>query len=156
MSLIQADGYNPLVIHGSKFTLTEERRDRVLASAKDMQWLEAILAVPFTPGRLISAIVEHKVELRLPLTEFLEKVFSNAVQHAEANFGEGYWIDHWIYNLDLVEKLSIRLSGPPGEFAFRPSRLPFYESPYIVLPRLKKYVLADWRSPPVGQCGGRC
>ena len=143
MSLIQADGYNPLVIQGSKFTLTEERRDRVLASVKDLEWLEAILAVPFTPGRLISAIIEHQVGLRLPLEEFIEKVFSNAVQHTEASFGEGYWIDHWIYNLDLIENYLTVFPDRQEDLLFGRPDLPFYESPYVVLPRLKKYVLTE-------------
>ncbi len=26
-----------------------------------------------------------------------------AEQHIEATFGEGYWIDHWTYNLDLID-----------------------------------------------------
>jgi hypothetical protein len=143
ISLIQADGYNPLVIQGSKFTLTGERRDKVLASVKDMEWLEAILAVPFTPGRLIAAIIEHKVGLRLPLQEFLEKVFSNSTQHTEASFGEGYWIDHWIYNLDLIEKYLSVFPERQEDLLFGRPDLPFYESPYVVLPRLKKYVLAD-------------
>ncbi len=143
MSLIQADGYNPLVIQGSKFTLSEVRRDKVLASAKQLEWLEAILSVPFTPGRLIAAITEHQVGLRLPLKEFLEKVFSNSTQHTEASFGEGYWIDHWIYNLDLIESYLSIFPERQGDLLFGRPDLPFYESAYVVLPRLKKYVLAD-------------
>lgn len=143
MSLIQADGYNPLLIQGTKFTLTEEHRDKVLASVRDLEWLEAILAVPFTPGRLITAIIEHQVGLRVPLKEFLEKVFSNAVQHTEANFGEGYWIDHWTYNLDLIESYLSIFPEHQEDLLFGRRNLPFYESSSIVLPRLKKYVLAE-------------
>ncbi len=143
MSLVQADGYNPLIIQGSQFTLTEERRDKVLASVKDLEWLEAILALPFTPGRLIAAITEHQVGLRLPLKEFLEKVFSNSTQHTEASFGEGYWIDHWIYNLDQIESYLSIFPERQEDLLFGRPDLPFYESPYVVLPRLKKYVLAD-------------
>ena len=143
MSLIQADGYNPLIIQGSKFTLTEDRRDKVLASVKDMEWLEAILAVPFTPGRLIAVITEHRVGMRVPFKEFLEKVFSNSTQHTEASFGEGYWIDHWIYNLDLIEGYLSIFPDRQEDLLFGRPDIPFYESSHVVLPRLKKYVLAD-------------
>jgi hypothetical protein len=143
MSLIQADGYKPLVIHGSKFTLNEDRRDKVLSSVKDMEWLETILAVPFTPGRLITAVTQNQVGLRLTLKEFLEKVFSNSVQQTEASFGEGYWIDHWTYNLDLIESYLSIFPERQEDLLFGRPDLPFYESPHIVLPRIKKYVLAD-------------
>ena len=33
-----------------------------------------------------------------------EKIISSAQRQINDNFGEGYWSDHWTYNLDLIEE----------------------------------------------------
>ena len=34
---------------------------------------------------------------------FVESALAVAEQDFAADFGEGYWIDHWYYNLDLIQ-----------------------------------------------------
>ncbi|HTP07469.1 MAG TPA: cellobiose phosphorylase, partial [Anaerolineae bacterium] len=154
MSLIQADGYNPLVIQGSSFTLSAEQRAVVLKQAIPMPSvdahrnmrstgkLEALLSQPFTPGKLLKFLVDHGIQLSVSLEDFLAQVMSAAAQHLEAKFGEGYWIDHWTYNLDLIESYLAIYPDQQHALLFE-SALPFFDSPTRVQPRCQKYVLAN-------------
>ncbi len=70
MSLIQADGYNPLVIQGSTFTLSADQRARqsasLQASPRQQQrptMTGIVLSQPFTPGKLLKFIVDHDIQL---------------------------------------------------------------------------------------------
>ncbi|MCR5671322.1 MAG: hypothetical protein K6G10_09980 [Butyrivibrio sp.] len=91
-SLIQLDGYNPLKIEQVRFTAPVD----VLG--------ELELKMPFTPGALYSAIIDQKKSLS---DEEKEKLFADvmsaATETVNGDFGEGYWSDHWDYNLDLIE-----------------------------------------------------
>jgi hypothetical protein len=46
---------------------------------------------------------------------FLEMVLAVSDQQVDATFGEGYWVDHWTYNLDLIESYLARLPGLPAQ-----------------------------------------
>lgn len=165
MSLLQADGYNPLVIHGSTFTLSAEQRAVVLDQANrsegipmpsvdahrdahptndpaDSESLERLLSRPFTPGKLLKFIADHDVQLSISPEDFLDRVMSCAEQHLEAKFGEGYWIDHWTYNLDLIESYLAIYPDRRHALLFE-SSLPFFDSSVRVQPRSQKYVLAN-------------
>ncbi len=140
-SLIQSDGYNPLVVQGTAFSLSAENRTTILAecSSKHSQALEKILAVPFTPGKLLTAAIN--AGLPQPV-EFLENVLSHSEQHIRADFGEGYWIDHWTYTLDLLDSYLAIYPDKKSDLLFDSVPLPFYDSPDIVLPRRERYVLS--------------
>ncbi len=103
MSLIQADGYNPLVIKGSRFTVRPEKLEGLLTLSKEPEKLRELLSRSFSPGSLLKEIVEASISLTVDLQQFLEKIMDGSEQHIEASHGEGYWIDHWTYNLDLID-----------------------------------------------------
>lgn len=84
-SLIQLDGYNPLKIEQLRYT------------ASDSQLKAVELKQPFTPGELYAALIDKGAE------SSFEEIMKNAVETGGAEFGEGYWSDHWSYNLDLIE-----------------------------------------------------
>ena len=56
MSLIQADGYNPLVVKGSWFWIPSERRSSILKLVVQPEQIEPLLDKPFTPGGLLKAL----------------------------------------------------------------------------------------------------
>ncbi|MGC9357256.1 MAG: cellobiose phosphorylase, partial [Anaerolineae bacterium] len=56
LSLIQADGYNPLIVLGQRFTLAPEYHAGVLDLVERPEPLAAALAQPFTPGSLLRVI----------------------------------------------------------------------------------------------------
>jgi hypothetical protein len=143
MSLIQTDGYNPRVVKGSTFTLTPAQQADVLTRVYEPEKMRTFLAKPFTPGKLLRFIRENEIELFIPAEEFFALALRLAEQHIEAEFFEGYWSDHWEYNLDLIESYLAIFPDRQEELLLNGEGLPFFESPMFVQPRALKYVLAN-------------
>jgi len=152
ISLIQSDGYNPRSLRGSSFSLNPLHQASILAGFANPGRLAALLAKPFTPGRLLKVIAEDGLALPggIGPEEFLAAVLVEAEQHIEAEFFEGYWIDHWEYNLDLVESYLSVFPDRQSQLLFGKADLPFFDSPAVVQPRAKKYVLAAGGPRQVG------
>ncbi len=154
MSLIQADGYNPLLVKGCTFALEKGAGERILElvrTGKDK--VGNVLRSSFTPGRLITCIEKNAAELIVTRAEFLSRVLAASKQEFEAEFGEGYWSDHWTYNMDLVEAyLEIYPDHKEG-FLFDDNNYRFFYSPVYVLPRSDKYVFVNGK---VRQYGAVC
>jgi hypothetical protein len=145
MNLIQADGYNPLVIHGNRFTIPPENLDDVWSLVENPAGFESFLASPFTPGALLKHIAVTGIALRVPPDDFLNRVLRRARHNFEAVFGEGYWIDHWTYNLDLIENYLSIYPEKKTDLLFDRRNLTFYDSAVIVNPRSEKYILTHGR-----------
>lgn len=101
-SLIQLDGYNPLAVEKLTYRLDAEKAGTLFdglgeAAAKE---LTAFTEKPFTPGALWAKLDDT-------LGQWEEPIFYQVIDFADrmvnGNFGEGYWSDHWTYNLDLIE-----------------------------------------------------
>ena len=160
MSLIQADGYNPLVVQGSQFRLRAEKHANILALADNPEPLGEVLSRPFTPGKLLKTIADHNITLKIPLQDFLTRVIDQAEQYFKADFGEGYWTDHWTYNLDLIESYLAVYPERKSDLLFGDRTLPFYDSSVHVNPRSVKYCLTSqgprqlnalWDAPDKGR-----
>ncbi|HQF00377.1 MAG TPA: cellobiose phosphorylase, partial [Anaerolineae bacterium] len=67
----------------------------------------------------------------------------HAEQHFVASFGEGYWTDHWFYNLDLLETYLAVYPDKKADLLFGQPVVPFFDSPAVVQPRARKYRLVD-------------
>ena len=101
-SLIQLDGYNPLGVEKLTYRLSKERAKKLLADVKEEQ-RRALLdfaTKPFTPGALCRKFGDVFGDT------WDETLFIRVIDFAEemvnGSFGEGYWSDHWTYNLDLI------------------------------------------------------
>ncbi len=145
LGLIQADGYNPLVVEGSRFTISPEHRGRILSLVDQPEKLAPTLSRPFTPGGLLRAITDGQMRLSVAPDMFVAEALAQAEQHFEAAFHEGYWVDHWFYNLDLIDSYLAVYPDRKEELLFgRP--ISYFDSPAVVQPRARKYVLtADGR-----------
>lgn len=147
-SLIQADGYNPLSVQGTSFEILPGAEaglaEWIATAAGDHQEeLIKLCAARFTPGRLINYIADHNVTLKVGEQEFLSGVLALSQQNIEAAFGEGFWSDHWTYNLDLVESYLHIYPDKEDEMLFGDQTYAFYDSPAYVLPRSGKYVISN-------------
>ncbi|WP_379158265.1 cellobiose phosphorylase [Paenibacillus sp. sgz5001063] len=147
-SLIQADGYNPLSVQGTTFEILPGKAPQLAewirgAVADHQEELVKLCAGRFTPGRLINYIADYDVTLKVSEQEFLSGVLAWSQQNIEAAFGEGFWSDHWTYNLDLVEGYLDIFPERRQELLFGDESYAFYDSPAYVLPRSEKYVLSD-------------
>ncbi len=140
LNLIQTDGYNPLVIQGQQFTLAPEYHAEMLNLVRHPQPLAAALSKPFTPGGLLRLILEQELGLLVAPEELINRVLAKAEARFQATFGEGYWIDHWFYLLDLIDTYLSLYPEREQELFFQ-QEVGYFYSPKAVLPRDKQFVL---------------
>ncbi|MNW37328.1 hypothetical protein D3C74_143680 [compost metagenome] len=146
-SLIQADGYNPLGVAGTSFKVPEssaaELTKLLAQAAPDAQAeLETICRSKFTPGKIFSFMAERGISLNMSEEQFLTGILSLADQQIEASFNEGYWSDHWTYNMDLIDSYLNIFPDRKQQLLFDEKSYMFFDSPARVLPRSEKYVLS--------------
>ncbi|PIW67112.1 MAG: hypothetical protein COW10_07390 [Candidatus Omnitrophica bacterium CG12_big_fil_rev_8_21_14_0_65_42_8] len=144
-SLIQADGYNPLVLKGVKFKLKEvdlikkALKDNIYES--DFEKLRPVLSDEFTPGKLFMEIERLGVKLKISWYTLLDILSKNCVTIYDAEHGEGYWVDHWTYNLDLVESFLGVYPDKLKEVLLDKKEFTFYDNVFCVKPRSARYLL---------------
>ncbi|MEZ0396338.1 MAG: cellobiose phosphorylase [Anaerolineales bacterium] len=141
MSLIQADGYNPLVVEGTSFYLPPERAAQMLRRLGKSAVLENLLSRSFTPGQLFAAALQ--ADLKCAPQDFLEQILASAEQQVEAEHGEGFWTDHWTYNLDLIDSFLAVFPDQKHALLFDSPPLPFFDNAVYVRPRRERFVLTE-------------
>lgn len=141
MDLIQLDGHNPLTIQGSKLVMNKEDIVLILAHVEvGHDVVSRILEKPFTPGQLMTSIDQHGVKLSLDRDQFISRVMKESRQEIQSVYGTGYWSDHWIYNLDLIDSY-LNVFPDKVERLFLTPEYRFYQNHVSVFPRKLKYVL---------------
>ncbi|TRZ94115.1 cellobiose phosphorylase [bacterium] len=146
-SLLQPDGFNPLVVKGVYFTIKEGSDLKnildILIEEKDIPVLMGFLAKPFTPGDLILFIEENNICTKVSYDELLDLLLPSCLKNQEAEHGEGFWTDHWTYNLDLLEQYLGVYPEDLKEIALEKRAFTFYDNTEIVRPRKDKYLLKE-------------
>jgi len=141
VNLIQADGYNPLVINGVKYRFKASDHSFLKELVDDSEQLAEFLKNPFTPGKLLMFLEEKGIRLKVSEEEFLREIIKHCDEEVEAVHGEGFWVDHWTYNLDLIESYLGVYPDRKRELLFKDHGYTYYDNPVIVLPRSKRYVM---------------
>lgn len=95
----------------------------------------------FTPGQISNTIARLQLNLKVDDGEFIANILNNCNQNIEAGFGEGYWSDHWDYNMDLVDNYLSVFPDKKDQFLFGDDTYKFYDSVAYVVPRDEKYVI---------------
>ncbi|MDD5653842.1 MAG: cellobiose phosphorylase [Candidatus Omnitrophica bacterium] len=146
LNLLQTDGYNPLVVKGVNFILKNEQGFKTAAAKlikeRDLEKLGDFLKKPFTPGDVILFVQENNIALNpSSYDEFLDILLSNSLKQQEAEHGEGFWTDHWAYNLDLLENYLDFYPEELKEMAFDKKVFTYFDNTEVVRPRAEKYML---------------
>lgn len=143
MNLIQLDGYNPLGVQGTTFTIEQSVAEDLIEKyvLSNQKKLREVFKNKFTPGKISMQLLLGEVELKVSEERFIDLILSKANQQFEAVFGEGYWVDHWTYNFDLIESYLSIFPDKIDEMLFDDKTYLYYESPVTVLPRNQKYGL---------------
>ena len=136
-SLVQADGYNPLVIDRMTFRLPDAGELLALVAEKDRAAARSLLAGSFTPGQLAMA-AETWAFAGTDAAAFTEKALARAESEPNATFQEGYWTDHWTYSLDLIENFLAVWPEKKDSLLFGAADYPWYETRALVLPRASR------------------
>lgn len=146
-NLIQTDGFNPLVLKNANFIIKNasglKNALKDLVVDKDIPALLSFLCNPFTPGELIFFIEERRINLKISHDGFLNAVISFCAKNQEAKHGEGFWIDHWTYNLDLLESFLGVYPEKLKEILFDKKTFTYYDNTEVVQPRSQKYILEN-------------
>lgn len=138
-SLIQLDGYNPLSVEMKTYSISAEKAGGITGNLPAEQQRELLprLEKPFTPGQLYGTLLD------LVGSANAEALFPRLMDAADgqlnARFGEGYWSDHWTYNLDLAEEYLAIYPEQERQLLYEPEYT--YFLPQInIAPRAKRYV----------------
>ena len=145
LNLLQADGFNPLVVKGASFALKENTDLNTvlknLLSPGQIKEIASLIHKPFAPGDLILFIEDNNIKLSISYDEFLSVILSNSIHQQEAEHGEGFWTDHWTYNLDLLESYLALYPDKLRETVFDNKVFTFFDNIEVVRPRSEKYLL---------------
>ncbi|MDW7662861.1 MAG: cellobiose phosphorylase, partial [Bacillota bacterium] len=141
MNLIQLDGYNPLGVQGTTFTITEDVAQKLMDQyvETNQEKLKEVFGGKFTPGKLSMQILDNEIELRITEDAFIGQVLAESTQNVEAVFGEGFWVDHWTYNFDLIESYLNIFPDRLEVLLYEDKSYQYFESPVSVLPRNQKH-----------------
>lgn len=141
-NLIQIDGNNPLVVQSEKFCISPQQMETLLEAwppADTPDWQKLLLR-PFSPGQLMQALVDTSgtIDVAQPL---FQQILGMADLIQDAIHGEGYWVDHWIYNLDLLESYAGLYPDRMRWLLVERSDFTYFDNDHVVQPRAKKYTL---------------
>ncbi len=130
-NLLQPDGFNPLVFRGIRCVAPPD--------LQAIPQLKEIFAKPFTPGELLDYLARRCVKVGEPLEAFLNRVVSRSSTVEDAEHGEGFWTDHWAYNLDLLENYLALFPERLRTLLLEQRVFTFYDNAFVVAPRAQKY-----------------
>ena len=147
MNLIQSDGFNPLVIKGESFLFNYSagliKLLGGMLKGDAIGKLEQFFKKPFTPGDLVFFIEENKISVQGSIDLLLDLILASSAKLQEAEHTEGFWTDHWTYNLDLIERYLGLYPEKCNELFFGKKVFSFYDNVELVRPRSEKYVLCN-------------
>jgi hypothetical protein len=139
LNLSQIDGFNPLLVKGQKLYLRPNNAKKILKqfNIKKKKFLN-LLSKGFYLGEFFCLLIpEDGITDKERLVSLL---LEESERKAEASHGEGYWIDHWRYSLDLIENFLLVWPDKLEELFFN-TEFTFFDDKYKVKPRHKRYVL---------------
>jgi hypothetical protein len=144
-NLLQADGFNPLILRGIRFRLKsgKDLNDILQGNIneKNIKKTRDFFADTFTPGELFMWMEKSGVKSRVPWNDLLSAILENCETVYCADHGEGFWVDHWTYNIDLVENYIAVYPEKLKEILLNKKEFTFYDNIFGVRPRFGKYFL---------------
>ena len=147
LNLIQADGYNPLIVKGLTFSIEDEEKIKpilnVCIKPESREKLKELLIHGFQLGELLQKITRKEIHLTVSVEAFLQEILGVCHKNELAEHGEGYWIDHWTYNLDLIENFLSLYPEKLKNLLLEKQVFSFYFDSYYILPRDRRYILTS-------------
>ncbi len=145
-SLVQMDGYNPLEIRPCTFVIDASKFDeakKIIAAhvVDEGEKVFHVIDKKFTPGQITNVIAKYQMIVTGDEEKMVTDLIGLAEEKLEANFAEGYWSDHWDYNLDLVENYLGVYPDKKEQLLFGDASYRFYDSIGVVRPRSDTYVM---------------
>ena len=95
---------------------------------------------PFRPGQLFDLCDLLNITVSVSNEEFVNILVAGADDYAMAQYGQGYWADHWDYYVDMIESYLGIYPDTEEELMYDTS-LRYFFSTATVKARSMKYVL---------------
>ncbi|MDD4954685.1 MAG: hypothetical protein PHP17_01410 [Candidatus Omnitrophica bacterium] len=142
LNLIKIDGYNPLVVKGEKLFLKPADARRISSQFKisDKKIL-SLMTAGFYLGDFFKTLKEEGIVVK-EREKLASELVVRAKREPQASHGEGYWIDHWRYNLDLIESFLYFYPDKLKEL-FSSREYYFWDDEWRVKERSRRYHLKD-------------
>ncbi len=137
-SMIQLDGYNPLAVEKVTYTLEENVAKKLLEEKE----LVSYVVKEFTPGGFYKKLIDMGITDSNEQDSLFEQVIAAAHENFNCDFGEGYWSDHWTYNLDLVENY-LEVYPEKKQEMLLEEKYTYFATQVPILPRVKRYVKTE-------------
>lgn len=146
-NLIQADGYNPLVLKPDNFIFQGEAGFlSEFFSPEEARQVSERLERPFTPGEFMSFIERNVLKGEKPFEgkeRFLSLLLGASLRVLSAEHGEGFWVDHWSYCLELLEAYLGVYPDNLRHILLENKEFTFFDNSEVVRPRQERYVLKN-------------
>lgn len=138
--LIQLDGYNPLAIEKITYAVDKDDASKLLENINNeiKNKLLDYIYKPFTPGSLYKKLDTIGLADKTEVNTLFYKIIDIAKNQVNSSFGEGYWSDHWTYNLDLIENYLDIYPENEEELLFK-EEYTYFLSQININPRHKRY-----------------
>ncbi|MEZ4223229.1 MAG: hypothetical protein R3B13_19955 [Polyangiaceae bacterium] len=145
LGLIQLDGYNPLEVLGLSFRVRDDAAaqswaDRRIDDPRARSELLAYLRSGFSPGELVMRLEDLTGLEPERRTSTLDEVLAFSEENDVGGLHEGFWVDHWHYNVDLLEVLLMVYPDRMDELLCSPGRYGTFDDPDVILPRSERTV----------------
>lgn len=150
-NLQRADGYNPLKVKPYKFIFTSRRvfnnsfKDMLSQSVLKELWSN-LCSSSFYLGDFVRFLEDKKIP-HSKLEECIVLVLDKAKKEEAADFGDGFWVDHWTYNLDLIQSYLSIFPDKEKKLLFE-NEYSFYDDAWKIKPRKQRFILKDNQAVP--------
>jgi hypothetical protein len=145
LDLVQLDGYNPLEVGISRFQVVDRARaERELAehvtdpAARDE--LLTYIERAFTPGELVMRLESAGRRPEAGWQAVLAEVIGSSRALEVGGLHEGFWADHWHYNIDLIDTYLMVYPDRLGALLVGRRDYTYFDDPDVVQPRTERAV----------------
>ncbi|MFH1503874.1 MAG: cellobiose phosphorylase [Candidatus Omnitrophota bacterium] len=137
-NLLKIDGYNPLIVKGEKLYFDKDEAEKLLAEFNlEDHKLSQLMIKGFYSGEFFELLGQSCQSRK---EELIRAVLAKAKRRIQADFREGCWIDHWHYNLDLIESF-LYFYPEQAEELFLSKDFTFWDDEHRVKKRVSRYTL---------------
>ncbi|MDI6731788.1 MAG: cellobiose phosphorylase [Candidatus Margulisbacteria bacterium] len=141
-NLIQLDGFNPLVVLGSQFRIKSAAEAEAILKKhiqSPVPELVGKLTNPYTLGYILKDFEQKGIKYLTNAQAFAADLMDHSTMHDDAQHGEGFWIDHFSYNTDLLESFECLYPDKLPELLFDKPVFSFFDNEHVVVGRGEKY-----------------
>jgi len=144
--LIQLDCFNPLVIKEVSFKILDQNKLKEIVSryfSDNINSIVEYLQEIYTPGELLIYLNEHGYILKGDSEAFIGDLLGISEKIYRTEHSEGFWTDHWTYNLDLLENYLSLYPEKQNHILFEDKTFTFYDNSHHVQSREDRYMIRE-------------